>query len=49
VIAALKRIGFCSFLSVEPHLNNNLPGGGPENFAKAYRAIKRIIDEEGEI
>ncbi|ADQ05575.1 Xylose isomerase domain-containing protein TIM barrel [Caldicellulosiruptor owensensis OL] len=49
VIAALKRIGFCGFLSIEPHLNNNLPGGGPENFAKAYRAIKRIIDEEGEI
>jgi len=49
VIAALKRRGFCGFLSIEPHLNNNLPGGGPENFARAYRAIKKIIDEEGEI
>lgn len=45
VIKALKERGFCGFLSIEPHLNNNLPGGGPGNFAKAYRAIKKIIDE----
>ncbi|AEM72779.1 sugar phosphate isomerase/epimerase family protein [Caldicellulosiruptor acetigenus] len=49
VIEALKKMGFYGFLSIEPHLNNNLPGGGPENFEKAYRAIKKLIDEEGEI
>ncbi len=45
VIDELKRMGFKGFLSIEPHLNNSLPGGGPENFAKAYKAIKKIVEE----
>lgn len=43
VIEELKKMNYQGFLSIEPHLNNSLPGGGPENFAKAYTAIKSII------
>jgi sugar phosphate isomerase/epimerase len=35
--------GFDGFLSIEPHLNHSLPGGGEENFETAYRALTGIL------
>jgi sugar phosphate isomerase/epimerase len=43
ILSALAQSGFQGFLSIEPHLNNNLPGGGPERFAVAVAALKNII------
>ncbi|MEZ0536488.1 sugar phosphate isomerase/epimerase family protein [Caldicellulosiruptoraceae bacterium PP1] len=45
IIDELKKMNFNGFLSIEPHLNNNLPGGGPENFKKALSALLNIIKE----
>ncbi len=33
------------FLSIEPHLAGHFPGAGPELFATAYNALKKLVDE----
>jgi sugar phosphate isomerase/epimerase len=43
IIQALAQSGFEGFLSIEPHLNASLPGGGPELFGIAARALKGIL------
>jgi len=43
ILSALAQSGYQGFLSIEPHLNNSLPGGGPERFAVAVAALKKII------
>jgi len=43
VIEELKKMNYNGFLSIEPHLNNNLPGGGPKNFSKAYDALVKLL------
>lgn len=43
ILSALKAKGFEGFLSIEPHLNNSLPGGGPHNFRIAANAIKGLL------
>jgi len=40
----LKGSGYRGFLSLEPHLDNSLPGGGPEMFGVAIRALKEILN-----
>lgn len=45
LISALKKKNFSGFLSIEPHLDNSKPGGGPENFKRAYRALKNILEQ----
>lgn len=44
VLRELIKDGYEGFLSIEPHLNNNEPGGGPKMFTKAADALKRILD-----
>ncbi len=43
ILQALAQSGFEGFLSIEPHLNESLPGGGPELFGVAAGAIKGIL------
>ena len=43
ILQALAQTGFSGFASIEPHLNANLPGGGPELFGVAANALKRVI------
>jgi sugar phosphate isomerase/epimerase len=43
ILADLRRAGFEGFLSIEPHLNDNLPGGGPARFAIAANALKALL------
>jgi L-ribulose-5-phosphate 3-epimerase len=43
ILKALKQTGFEGFLSIEPHLNDNLPGGGPGRFAIAANALKSLL------
>jgi len=40
VLATLKAKGYDGYLSLEPHL-----GGGPDNFRRAARALKKILGE----
>ena len=47
ILTALKQTGFDGFLSIEPHLNNNLPGGGPGSFAVAANALKSLLSQIG--
>jgi len=43
ILADLKQSGYEGFLSIEPHLNASLPGGGPELFGVAAKALKKIL------
>ncbi len=43
ILQSLSQSGYEGFLSIEPHLNASLPGGGPELFGVAARALKDII------
>jgi sugar phosphate isomerase/epimerase len=43
ILRALHAAGYQGFLSLEPHLNNSLPGGGPTQFALAANALKKIL------
>jgi L-ribulose-5-phosphate 3-epimerase len=43
ILGALAQKGYQGFLSIEPHLNNSFPGGGPEKFAIAANALKSIL------
>lgn len=43
ILKALERSGFDGFLSIEPHLNASMPGGGPELFAVAANALKKLL------
>jgi sugar phosphate isomerase/epimerase len=43
ILSALAHSGFEGFLSIEPHLNASLPGGGPELFGIAAKALKEIL------
>lgn len=45
ILAALKESHFAGFLSIEPHLNDNLPGGGPGRFAIAANALKALLTQ----
>jgi sugar phosphate isomerase/epimerase len=45
ILRSLHASGFQGFLSIEPHLSNSLPGGGPELFAVAANALKKILAE----
>jgi L-ribulose-5-phosphate 3-epimerase len=45
ILRALHSISFQGFLSLEPHLNNSLPGGGPGQFAIAANALKKILSD----
>ena len=45
ILSALHNQNFEGFLSLEPHLNDSLPGGGPELFAIACDALKNILFE----
>lgn len=43
ILQALTQFGFEGFLSIEPHLNSSLPGGGPELFGVAANALKKLL------
>ena len=43
ILHALDQSGFEGFLSIEPHLNASLPGGGPELFGVAANALKKLL------
>ncbi len=43
ILQCLEQDGFSGFLSIEPHLDNSLPGGGPERFSIAVNALKDIL------
>jgi L-ribulose-5-phosphate 3-epimerase len=45
ILMALHHSGFAGFLSIEPHLNENLPGGGPGRFKIASDALKLILKQ----
>lgn len=45
ILKALKAMDFNGFLSIEPHLNGSLPGGGPKLFSVAVHALKNILDK----
>jgi sugar phosphate isomerase/epimerase len=47
ILAALSKDGFSGFLSIEPHLQESLPGGGPEKFAVAANALKDVLAQIG--
>ncbi|NUQ02102.1 MAG: sugar phosphate isomerase/epimerase [Armatimonadetes bacterium] len=42
LLARLRDDGFNGYLSLEPHI-----GGGPDNFRRAARALKRLLDQLG--
>lgn len=44
ILGALAKSGFEGFASIEPHLNQSLPGGGPELFGVAAQALKKILN-----
>jgi sugar phosphate isomerase/epimerase len=44
ILRSLAQSGFEGFLSIEPHLNSSLPGGGPELFGVAASALKGILN-----
>jgi sugar phosphate isomerase/epimerase len=43
ILTQLHNKNFEGFLSLEPHLNSSLPGGGPELFGVACNALKKIL------
>jgi sugar phosphate isomerase/epimerase len=43
ILIELDKMGYEGFLSIEPHLNSNEPGGGPEKFVVAANAIKKLL------
>ena len=43
ILSSLAQSGYEGFLSIEPHLNASLPGGGPELFGIAANALKEIL------
>jgi len=43
ILFELQQAGFSGFLSIEPHLQGGLPGGGPELFAVVANALKAIL------
>jgi L-ribulose-5-phosphate 3-epimerase len=43
ILHALAKSGFEGFLSIEPHLNASMPGGGLELFGIAATALKEIL------
>lgn len=43
ILAELKRSNYEGFLSIEPHLNASLPGGGPDLFGVAANALKKLL------
>jgi len=45
ILTSLHEQGFDGFLSIEPHLNDSLPGGGPELFGVACNALKKLLYE----
>ena len=45
ILQALKEEGFEGFLSIEPHLVNNMPGAGPELFTVAVEALREVLAE----
>lgn len=45
ILGELNRSGYEGFLSIEPHLNKSLPGGGPGNFALAANALKDLLSK----
>lgn len=45
ILTSLYVRGFVGFLSIEPHLNDSLPGGGPELFGVACKALKKLLNE----
>lgn len=47
ILKALRDAGWSGFLSIEPHLDHSLPGGGPELFGVACDALNRILDRIG--
>jgi len=47
ILRALKDTGWSGFLSLEPHLADSLPGGGPELFAVAAGALNGLLDRIG--
>lgn len=44
ILRSLNDMGYEGFLSIEPHLDNSLPGGGPDKFKVAYRALMDILN-----
>lgn len=47
ILRALKDTGWQGFLSLEPHLADSLPGGGPDLFAVAAGALGGLLDRIG--
>lgn len=47
ILGTLFQEGFSGFLSIEPHLQESLPGGGPEKFAIAANALKDVLTQLG--
>ena len=47
ILKALQSADWSGFLSLEPHLNHSLPGGGSEFFGVACDALNRILDRIG--
>lgn len=43
IMQGLHKMNFHGFLSIEPHLEKTLPGGGEERFVVAANAIKGIL------
>jgi L-ribulose-5-phosphate 3-epimerase len=43
ILRALHSAGYQGFLSIEPHLSDSLPGGGPDLFAVAANSLKKIL------
>lgn len=43
LLVSLYNKGFDGFASIEPHLNNSLPGGGPKSFDRAYGAAYNLM------
>jgi sugar phosphate isomerase/epimerase len=43
ILKALDARKFEGFLSIEPHLNNSFPGGGPEKFGVAVKALREVL------
>ncbi|AGK99402.1 sugar phosphate isomerase/epimerase family protein [Clostridium pasteurianum] len=45
ILNDLSKSNYNGFISLEPHLNNSLPGGGEENFQIAYDALLNLISK----
>lgn len=45
IIKSLMPLEFKGFLSIEPHLNKSMPGGGSELFGVAADALKQILEK----